>query len=177
MVADFSVVPAAPDTELSTVRARRVDAGRARVSIFAIERPPVRARCLVEARLRLYVERSSGPIAEELAVYPSHVFDAASKRDGERFGYSGALLDVRPRATSEGDRSGWREWDVTAIVKRWIGGGAFPSVGHRAPEQGPVVLALRDLDGAPPFAAASVASADAPSNRPELVVTRLEGCA
>lgn len=177
VVADFGVAPAAPHTALSTVRTRMVDAGRGSVAIFAVERPAGPPRCIAEARLRLFLERSSGPVAEELAVYPSHVFDAAAKRDGERFGYSGALLDVRPRATFEDGGSGWSEWDVTPIVKRWIGGGAFPSVGHRAPERGPVVLALRDVDGAAPFATATVASADAPTNPPQLVVAAPEGCA
>ena len=176
IVADFAVAPAAPGTELSTVSAATLEAGRGSVVLVAAERPRVAVRCMAGARLRMFLHESSDLVTEELGVYPSHVFTAATKRDGEPYGYSGALLDVRPRALYEDAGSGWSEWDVTGIVKRWVGGRPFPSQGLRAPARGPIVLALRDVDGAEPFATATIASVEATKNRPHLVLARLKGC-
>lgn len=176
VVADFSVARAIPGETLTTVGSESLRAGRGGVAIFAVERPRVPPRCIVDARLRLFVTDMSGTLAEELAVYPSHVFDAARKTDGERFGYSGSLLDVRPRALYEDGGGGWSEWRVTAIVKRWLSGRPFPSLDKRVPERGPVVLALRDAEGAQPFAEIEVASADSASDVPHMVVSAREGC-
>lgn len=175
VLADFAVSPPAPDTELTTVEASALEAGEGAVAIFAVERPDVPARCILDARLRLFVEESSGLTSTELAVYPSHVFDAAEKADGERFGYSGALLDARPRAVYQGESGGWTEWDVTGIVTRWVAGDAFPSRGSHAPERGPIVLALRDFDLAAPFATATVASSES-AHAPHVTLTSREDC-
>ncbi len=43
-------------------------AGAGRVALFAVARPPVPPRCVVAARLRLFLERSSDLGAEEPAV-------------------------------------------------------------------------------------------------------------
>lgn len=158
VVADFSVEPAAPGAELTTVEAEALRAGEGSAVVVAVERPKARPGCIADVRLRLFLEEWSDVAADELAVYPSHVFDARRKADGDSFGYSGSLLDVRPRATFEGVAEGWGEWDVTRIVKPWIGGWTFPSRGHRAPARGPVVLALRDAELAEPFATATIAS-------------------
>lgn len=176
VVADFSVSPARPGTELSTVQARTLQGGRGSAVIFAVARPGVPARCIAGAALRTFVEGSSGEVADELAVYPSHVFDAPEKEDGDAFGYSGSLLDSRPRATTDDTGGGWVEWDVTDVVKLWTGGGAFPSRGMFVPERGPIVLALRDVDLADPFATVRIASADAPESRPHVAVTVRKEC-
>ncbi|HEX2293944.1 MAG TPA: hypothetical protein VHN37_01395 [Actinomycetota bacterium] len=160
VLGDFAVAPALPDTTVDATGSPSMDVGNGSVVILALERPPTPARCLAEVRLRLFLEEWSELAAEELAVYPSHVFDALRKSDGDRFGYSGSLLDVRPRATLDSSATGWSDWDVTAIVKLWTGGGAFPSRGLFVPERGPIVLALRDVDLAPPFANARIASTE-----------------
>lgn len=176
VVGDFSVRPAAPDTELSTVSARTLDAGEGSVVVLAIERPGVPGRCIVEALLRLHLEDSSDFVSTELAVYPSHVFDAEDKEDGERFGYSGGLLDVRPRGTHAGATTRWTVWDVADVFRRWVGGSAFPSQGKRAPGRGPVVLALRDVDGEEPFATATISSSESTGNAPHVVLTSNKQC-
>lgn len=175
VVGDFAVDPARPDTEVTNVGAKRLRAGNGSTAFFAVQRPPVPARCIAELRLRLFLHEWPGVGEEELALYPSHVFDAHRKRDGDRFGYSGALLDVRPRAPFEGVVSGWGEWDVTGIAKRWIGGWTFPSQGRRAPERGPIVLALRDTDLVSPSVTATVASTES-GHAPEALALVREGC-
>ena len=172
---DFAVAPALPDTELTTVSATKLSVGDGSVGHFAVARPRVRAGCIVEVQLRLFVEGWTELAGEELAVYPSSVVNALHKRDGDRYGYSGSLLDVRPRGIFRGVTSGWAEWDVTAIVKLWSAGGAFPSRGVYVPEHGPVVLALRDVDLAEPFATATVASVES-SRPPEVFAFVEESC-
>lgn len=172
VLADFSISPALPDTEVSTVRSPRLRAGKGGVAFFAVARPPVPVKCIAQVRLGLSVEGWTDDAAEELAVYPSQVVNALAKRNGDRFGYSGSLLDVRPRASFVGHVEGWAEWDVTAIVKRWVGSGVFPSRDLRVPRKGPVVLALRDAEGAEPLVRVAVGSTEAP--RPPAVVARVE---
>lgn len=163
-----------PDDELSGVTKLSIDIGRGAVALLAVKRPSVPARCIVGAQLRTYVTKVPD-IPDELALYPSHVFNAASKRDGDEFGYSGSVLDVRPRSTLDEVRRGWNSWDVTDIVKTWLRGGPFPSRALRVPKSGPIVFAFRDVDGAEPFSTATFLSAD--SNRPPvLIVTHHEGC-
>lgn len=168
---DFSVMPAASDTELATVAATSLEAGDGSVVVLAVDRPRMPARCIVEARLHLYLEGPSDLVSTELAIYPSHVFDAADKEDGDRFGYAGALLDVRPRGIYAGEASGSTVWDVTEIVTRWVAGRPFPSQAKRVPERGPIVLALRDVDGAEPFATATIASSENTGNAPYVELT------
>lgn len=172
---DFSVSRAVPDAEVRTVDALELRAGQGSVAFFALGRPPVPGRCLAEVRLRLFLEKWPDLAAQELALYPAQVFDALGKRNGDRFGYSGALLDVRPRATFEGVDAGWGEWDVTRIVKRWTTGSPFPSQGRRAPERGPVVLALRDADLAEPLVAATIASSES-AHAPRALAFIEESC-
>lgn len=172
VLGDFSVSPAMPDTELTTVRSPRLRAGKGSVAFFAVARPRVPVRCIAQVRLGLSVEEWTDSAGEELAVYPSQVVNALRKRNGDSYGYSGSLLDVRPRATFVGHVEGWAEWDVTAIVKRWVGGGVFPSRGLRVPRKAPVVLALRDAEGAEPLVRVAVGSTEAP--RPPAVVARVE---
>lgn len=162
VLGDFSVDPALPDTRLTTVDSPSLRAGDGSVVVFALRRLRVPARCIVDVRLFVTVEEWHELAGEELALYPSHVVNALTKRDGDRYGYSGSLLDTRPRAAFDGSAAGLASWDVTAIVKRWVGGRAFPSRGVYAPDRGPVVLALRDTDLAEPFATATVASVESP---------------
>lgn len=176
VLGDFSVSSAAPGTELTTVSAESLEVGDGAVVVLAVERPAVPARCVVEARLRLFVEESSGLFSTELAVYPSRVFDALEKEDGEDFGQSGSLLDVRPRGDYAGEASGWTDWDVTEIVKRWVAGHPFPSESLRVPERGPIVLAVRDVDLAEPFGTGVVASSEAGDEAPHVVVTSRDDC-
>lgn len=176
VVHDFDVSPALPDTKLSGVDEKTLEVGEGRTAIIAIERPLVPVRCLVAAQLRLYLEAASEPAEEQLAIYPSHVFNAVQKRDGDKFGYSGSALDIRPRATVADAGSGWSQWDVTDIVSTWISRRPFPSRGRRAPKRGPIVLTLRDVDGAEPFAIATLVSSDAAENAPHLIVTQTRGC-
>lgn len=175
VLADFAVAPALPDTELTTVSARSLRVGDGSVALFAVERPRVPARCLAEVRLRLFAEGWSELASEELAAYPSSVVNAAAKRDGDPYGYSGSLLDVRPRGIFDDVTSGWAEWDVTAIVKGWAAGWPFPSQGRRAPKRGPVVLALRDVDLAEPFATVDVAASES-GRGPEVLAFVEEDC-
>lgn len=175
VVADFAVAEPSPDHELTTVRSEWLRAGDGAAAIIAVRRPPTPSRCIADARLRLFVRETSGAVAEELAVYPSHVFNAARKTDGDAYGYAGSLLDVRPRATYEDAGGGWSEWRVTAIVRRWLSGRAFPSLRKTVPERGPVVFALRDVEGAEPLAAIEVTSAEG-DEVPHMVVSVLEGC-
>lgn len=177
MLGDFSVSPAAPGTELTTVSSQTLDVGDGAVALLAVERPTVAARCIVDARLRLYVEESSDLVSTELAVFASHVFDALEKEDGDDFGYSGSLLDVRPRGEYAGEASGWTDWDVTHIVSRWVAGDPFPSRAMRVPRRGPIVLAMRDVDLAEPFATATIASSEAGEYAPHVVVTSRDDCA
>jgi hypothetical protein len=176
VLADFAVAPAAPETELSTVSATTLDAGEGSAVLLALGPPSVPGRCIVDARLRLHVEESSGPVPTELAVYPSHVFDALRKEDGEPFGYSGSLLDVRPRGVYAGAGGEWTIWDVTEVVRRWVSGRPFPSQGKAVPERGPVVLALRDVDGAEPFARVTIASSEDSGNAPHVELTSRDDC-
>jgi len=176
VVHDFEVVGAAPQTRLSDVDAPSVQVGEGKVVILAIERPTITARCITAAQLRLYLQRHSKVAAEELAVYPSLVFNATKKRDGDEYGYSGSALDIRPRATLDEATNGWTEWDVTDMVKRWLGRRPFPSQALQAPRSGPIVLTLRGIDGAKPFATATFASADAADDKPHLVITYTVGC-
>jgi hypothetical protein len=175
VLGDFSVAPTLPDSVLTTVRSPVLRVGDGSAAFFALERPRVPARCISDVRLRLFVEEWSALAQEELAIYPSHVFNALEKRDGDRYGYSGALLDVRPRGTLDSFTAGWAEWDVTGIVKRWVGSWTFPSLGRRVPGRGPVVLALRDVDLAEPFARAKIASTESPG-RPRAFAFVEEGC-
>lgn len=175
VIADFAVRAAYPDARLANVRSPSLAVGRRSAAVVAIRRPAFSARCLTAARFRLYVKRVEGP-SNELAVYPSHVFDAATKRDGDRFGFSGTALDVRPRAIAKFVAGSWAEWDVTRIFRLWIGSRAFPSRGILPPERGPVVLTLRDVDGAAPFAMATILTQESPSNSPYVIVTRRASC-
>jgi hypothetical protein len=176
VLAAFGVTSAVPDTKLESVDAEAIDVGRGKVGIFAIGRPSVPTRCIVAAQLRLYVEKASEVAEHEVAIYPSLVFDAADKREGSRFGYAGSVLDIRPRATLDEDPVGWSAWDVADILKLWLRGGPFPSMGRRAPRKGPIVLTMRDVDGAEPFGHMSVVSSDASTNTPRMVVTSERDC-
>lgn len=176
VIQDFGVASARPETRLSGLKAPSIDVGKEKVAIIAVERPAVSATCITAAQLRLYLESHSDLAAAELAVYPSFVFNAVHKKDGDKYGYSGSALDTRPRATLDEAASGWSEWDVTDIVKRWVGHRPFPSQGSQAPRGAPIVLTLRDVDGAEPFATATVASAEAAKNSPYLVVTHTDTC-
>lgn len=150
--------------------------GKGQLAIIAIQRPSISADCITAAQLRLQLEQPSDLAAGELAVYPSHVFDAATKRSGERYGYWGSVLDIRPRARLEEAGAGWTHLEVTDIVKRWMGRKPFPSRGLVAPKKGPIVLTLRDVDGAEPFGTATVVSSDARANNPLLIVTHTPAC-
>lgn len=173
---DFGVLPAVPDSKLETVNDPSIDVGKGKVGIFAVERPEIAGRCLVAAQLRLYLQRATERISTELAIYSSHVFNAHTKRAGDRFGYSGSALDIRPRANLDEDvANGWSAWDVTDIVRRWLSRRPFPSMGLRASKRGPIVFTLRDVDGAGPFARATVASAES-GNAPHMIVTHHRDC-
>lgn len=175
VIHDFGVAGAAPQTTLSGVDAPSIDVGKGKLAILAVERPPISARCITAAQLHLYLQRHSDLAAGELAVYPSHVFNAPEKQDGDQYGYSGSALDIRPRAALDEAVNGWTQWDVTDIVKRWLSRRPFPS-GDRAPRATPVVLTLRDIDLAKPFATATLASMDAPDHAPHLVITHTPQC-
>lgn len=177
VVADFQLESIVPTTVLSGVTSSRIDVGRRRAAIIAIERPQISAGCMVSAQLRLFIEEASANAADQLAIYPSHVFNAADKKDGERYGYLGTSLDNRPRSMATTLTPGWSEWDVTDITRLWLSGQRFPSQGARAPNEGPIVLALRDLEGAEPFGTATFTSTDANANRPYLVITQTRDCA
>jgi hypothetical protein len=176
VVNDFGVSPAVPGTVLARVDSPTIRVGHRDVAILAIDRPRTPRRCIVAAQLRIYTERTRGEVAEELAVYPSLVFDAADKREGDAFGYSGSALDIRPRGSLELDPSGRVASDVTDIVRLWMAGYPFPSRSLRAPKTGPIVFTIRDMEGVPPFATATIVSSDARVNRPELVVTHERDC-
>ena len=171
VTADFGVGSASPDELLRTVGAETIQVGRGAAGVIAVERPREKARCVVAAQLRLYLPEASELVASEIAIYPSHVFNAASKRDGERFGYAGTALDSRPRSVLDEVGTGWTGWDVTDIVKLWLRGGPFPSQGGQVPKRGPIVFAIRDVDLARPFAEARFVSADGPRDRrPHMLV-------
>lgn len=176
VIHDFGVERFVPDTVLSGVGSPSIEVGKAKAAILAIDRPQISLDCLAAAQLRLYIEDASPDAAGQLAIYPSHVFNAEDKHDGDRYGYVGTSLDNRPRSMAEELAPGWSHWDVTDIVRRWVGQQPFPSQGARAPKHGPIVLALRDVDGAEPFASATVTSADAPANKPHLLVTQRSQC-
>lgn len=175
VIHDFRVSPALPAIKLVDVDAPTIQAGYGSVAIIAVRRPSIPARCLVAAQLRLYLKDRSG-VAAELAIYPSHVFNATEKREGDDFGYSGSALDIRPRATLDEATTGWSQWDVTDIVKLWLRRGAFPSQGASAPKRGPIVLTLRDVDGGEPFGSVTFVSADASDNTPHLIATHKGKC-
>jgi hypothetical protein len=176
VIHDFGVTGAAPQTKLTGVDAPSIDVGKGKLAILAVERPPVDAGCITAAQLRLYLQRHSPLAAGELAIYPSHVFNATEKEEGDEYGYSGSALDTRPRTTLDEATKGWTHWDVTDIVKRWLSRRPFPSQAVRVPRAMPIVLTLRDIDGAKPFATATFASADASENRPYLVIAHTEQC-
>lgn len=176
VVHDFGVTGLVPHTVLSNVHARAIEVGEGRAAIIAIERPYISASCVTAAQLRLYLVQASDLAAGQLAVYPSSVFNALAKQDGVHYGYSGSALDIRPRATLDQAAPGWSQWDITDIVKRWIGHKPFPSRGLVAPMKGPIVLTVRDVDGAEPFATATFVSSDANDRKPYLIVTRTEDC-
>lgn len=176
VIHDFAVAGAAPETRLSGVDARSIDVGEGKLAILAVARPTIDAACITAAQLRLYLQRHLDLAAGELAIYPSHVFNATEKQDGDEYGYSGSALDIRPRATLDEATNGWTQWDVTDIVKRWLSRKPFPSRGLRAPPASPIVLTLRDIDGAEPFATATFASADASDNTPYLLITHTAQC-
>ena len=156
--------------------AREIPVGRRQTGIFAIRRPSIPASCIKAAQFRLYIEKYEGFISAQLAIYPSHVFNALTKRDGDEFGYAGSVLDIRPRATLDTEVTGWSRWDVTNIVKTWVGRRPFPSQGIVAPRTGPIVLTMRDVDGATPFATATVASLEAAAHAPHLVLSHTKDC-
>jgi hypothetical protein len=167
-------LPVGPDTELAGVTNPTIEVGRGKVAILAIARPNVAPTCL-KAHLQLHVKEASPLAAEQLAIYPSHVFNALEKSEGQPFGYAGTLLDTRPRAMAADLSPGWRTWDVSEIVNLWLSREPFPSQA-RVPKEGPIVLALRDLDGAKPFGTMTFSSADATDRAPYLSITQSEDC-
>lgn len=171
VVADFRVPSFSGERSLRSVSAPEIAAGRRATAIIAIQRPRVDARCLVAAQLRLYITHATEAAADGLAIYPSHVFDATSKRNGDAFGYAGTLLDIRPRAVAdELVEGGWSHWDITDIVRLWLKGGPFPSQGAPVPGTGPVVLSLRDKEG--PYERSSFTSIEGRTDRrPHVVLT------
>ncbi len=174
---DFGVFPAVPDAKLTNVEAPSIEVGKGKVAIFAMKKPEVPASCVIAAQLRLFLQEATERISTELAIYPSHVFNALQKRDGDRFGYSGSALDIRPRATLDEDVTrGWSAWDVTDVVRRWLSRRPFPSTGARVPKRGPIVFTLRDMDGAKPFATATLASSDGADQAPHLIITQRHDC-
>lgn len=175
VIHDFEVPGAAPQVELPPTDNPEIRVGEHTAAIFAVERPEVAADCLVAAQLRLYVNDSSANAPEQLAIYASHVFNAHDKKTGQRFGYTGTALDNRPRAMTSDPLSGWSSWDVTDIVRLWIGREPFPSRGKLPPKKGPIVFTLRDTEGAEPFGTAVIASAEA-ETAPHLVVTHKPDC-
>lgn len=173
---DFQSPQDAQGTKLSGVEDKTIKVGHGAAAVLAVERPLTEPRCILAAQFRLYLTQASGLAAKELALYPSHVFDALSKKDGDEFGYAGTALDIRPRATLQNSEPGWSEWDVTDVVKLWLRGGPFPSRGLNVPDQGPIVLTIRDVDGAEPFGTATFISSDGSDRRPYVVVTQRANC-
>lgn len=173
---DFQVPGAAPQVRLPPVDEPEIRVGEGSAAIFASKRPKMPAHCLIAAQLRLYLSEASANAAEQLAIYPSHVFNASDKRTGDRFGYVGTALDVRPRSMLAEAHVGWSRWDVTDIVRLWLAREAFPSQGKRAPKKGPIVFTLRDVEGAEPFGSAVVASVETAENAPHLLVRHQTDC-
>lgn len=174
IVNDFAYNVAGRDDTLQGVNDPQISVGGAPWAILAIERPSIDSTCIERADLRLFFTEFSP--RRGLAVYPSHVFSAADKREGDPYGYAGALLDIRPRGLLK-PATGWIDADIGALVRRWLAGRPFPSLGAKAPRSGEIVVAIRETTNAAPYADATFASSDGDiDHQPHLRISYDEGC-
>lgn len=155
-----------------TVGKSGVGASRRRSSaLLAFEGIPFAADCIESARLSLFARGGElGPVK----VYPSAARSVALGRlPSPENGGPGVLLDNQPSSEPTPFALGEQAFDVTDLVRLWVSGGPFPSLGKTFEPDLPIVLNVRppDLtDGTYTVEYASTARA------PRLVVERRSAC-
>jgi hypothetical protein len=170
VTADLVLVRDPQGPRVSATDSRRLALRFERTAMLEIPRKELESRC--GASMTLHVYQTEGPLEPSVHVYPGVDIDVGERRDGDRLGPL-TLIDNRPRGDFDdaSEVPGWRSADVTDIVRTWLNGSRFPSLGKRAPRTGPVVLQLRPEQVGGNATITYASSDGSPDLRPYLLMT------